>query len=112
METFGALKMAALAGIRFQVKQLAACSVGLVSLIQTVDGPVILRVKSSAQMTAALRGVYFQKPQRDDPHDSLTCPQQISFIDESHGWVIGTFSIWRTEDGGKSWIRVSPGNLC
>ena len=48
---------------------------------------------------------FLSKPFGDDRHDSLVCPQQISFIDENRGWVIGSFSIWRTEDGGRSWIR-------
>ena len=48
---------------------------------------------------------FLSRPAGDDHHDSLICPQQISFIDEKHGWVIGPFSIWRTEDGGESWIR-------
>jgi photosystem II stability/assembly factor-like uncharacterized protein len=39
-------------------------------------------------------------------------PQQILFVDESHGWVIETFSIWRTEDGGASWeICFSQNNF-
>lgn len=49
--------------------------------------------------------VLLSHPEGGDEHDSLICPQQISFIDESHGWVIGAFSIWRTDDGGKSWVR-------
>lgn len=32
--------------------------------------------------------------------------QQLTFIDESHGWLIDPFSVWRTEDGGKSWRQT------
>jgi len=31
---------------------------------------------------------------------------QISFVDETHGWLIDAFGIWRTEDGGSSWKRT------
>lgn len=27
-------------------------------------------------------------------------------MNETHGWLIETFSIWRTQDGGKSWVEV------
>ena len=30
-------------------------------------------------------------------------PQQIQFVDETHGWISETYSIWRTEDGGLNW---------
>lgn len=30
---------------------------------------------------------------------------QMKFVDASHGWIIETFSIWRTEDGGISWKK-------
>ncbi len=76
--------MAVKAGIRSPAKQLVGCSVGLALLMLSVDGLAILMVKSGAQPMAAARGSY--------------C------LDEYHGWVIGAFSIWRTDDGGRSWI--------
>jgi photosystem II stability/assembly factor-like uncharacterized protein len=32
--------------------------------------------------------------------------QQISFVDETHGWLIDAFGIWRTDDGGSTWNRT------
>lgn len=31
---------------------------------------------------------------------------QIQFMDELHGWIVETLTIWRTEDGGRSWKKV------
>jgi photosystem II stability/assembly factor-like uncharacterized protein len=33
----------------------------------------------------------------------------LSFVDGLHGWILDPFSIWRTEDGGKSWQKFHPG---
>jgi photosystem II stability/assembly factor-like uncharacterized protein len=32
---------------------------------------------------------------------------QIQFIDEFQGWGVSTNSLWRTQDGGRTWNRVS-----
>lgn len=42
----------------------------------------------------------------DDPEWGFTSPVRIDFVDERRGWVVETFSVWRTEDGGRSWRRV------
>jgi photosystem II stability/assembly factor-like uncharacterized protein len=34
----------------------------------------------------------------------------IWFIDSSHGWIIDSTSVWRTEDAGRSWERYYPTN--
>ena len=31
---------------------------------------------------------------------------KIGFVDELHGWIVESLSIWRTQDGGKSWEEV------
>lgn len=31
---------------------------------------------------------------------------KIGFVDELHGWIVETLSIWRTEDGGATWKEV------
>lgn len=31
---------------------------------------------------------------------------QLKFIDESHGWIVETFRVWRTDDGGTSWREI------
>ncbi|MCA1605837.1 MAG: hypothetical protein LC775_10275 [Acidobacteria bacterium] len=41
-----------------------------------------------------------------DTQWDYTSAVQITFTDESHGWVIETFSIWRTEYGGVNWKQV------
>lgn len=30
---------------------------------------------------------------------------QIQFVDPTHGWILGTTSVWRTTDAGKTWQR-------
>lgn len=30
-------------------------------------------------------------------------PQQLTFVDDLNGWLIGLFKVWRTGDGGKRW---------
>ena len=55
---------------------------------------------------------FLSQPLGDKDHDSLTCPQQILFVDEQNGWVIGNFSLWRTVDGGKNWtLSLSMGRV-
>ena len=33
--------------------------------------------------------------------------KKAQFINETHGWVMGHYSLYRTTDGGKSWERLS-----
>lgn len=33
--------------------------------------------------------------------------EQIQFVDPTHGWILGTTSVWRTADGGGTWQRVA-----
>jgi photosystem II stability/assembly factor-like uncharacterized protein len=37
---------------------------------------------------------------------SFLSSEQIRFIDSLTGWIVETFGIWRTEDGGINWQRV------
>jgi hypothetical protein len=47
---------------------------------------------------------------------SVTWTGQFSFVDTSHGWAVGesrndegrVFRLYRTEDGGRTWIAISP----
>jgi len=41
----------------------------------------------------------------EDGKKNLDHSQQISFIDELNGWILGLDSLWQTEDGGKTWLR-------
>jgi photosystem II stability/assembly factor-like uncharacterized protein len=37
-------------------------------------------------------------------------PQQMYFSDEQNGWVVDSFSVWCTQDGGVKWSRCFPTN--
>jgi photosystem II stability/assembly factor-like uncharacterized protein len=41
-----------------------------------------------------------------DSGEPLLSPIQIDFVDESHGWLIETFTVWQTADGGAKWEEV------
>lgn len=30
-------------------------------------------------------------------------PQQLTFVDDLHGWLVGISKVWQTSDGGRSW---------
>src|SRR6266498_1548651 len=40
----------------------------------------------------------------------LSKAQQMHFTDENKGWIVDSFSVWCTEDGGANWIRCFPAN--
>lgn len=42
------------------------------------------------------------------PETSLTKAKQLWFVDELHGFVVDSFSLWCTNDGGLSWNRCIP----
>jgi photosystem II stability/assembly factor-like uncharacterized protein len=31
---------------------------------------------------------------------------QMKFVDETRGWIVETFTVWRTDDGGNTWQNV------
>jgi photosystem II stability/assembly factor-like uncharacterized protein len=43
---------------------------------------------------------------RNNGAEPFLSPVQLEFVDDSHGWLIETLGIWRTEDGGVSWREV------
>jgi photosystem II stability/assembly factor-like uncharacterized protein len=43
---------------------------------------------------------------RDNPAEHYMGASQILFIDRNRGWVVDTFAVWTTLDGGKSWGEV------
>lgn len=44
--------------------------------------------------------------ERQDPAEFYMSASQILFTDEFNGWVIDSFAVWRTRDGGLSWQEV------
>jgi photosystem II stability/assembly factor-like uncharacterized protein len=35
----------------------------------------------------------------------ISAPRQITFVDNEHGFLIDAFGIWKTDNGGRIWIR-------
>jgi photosystem II stability/assembly factor-like uncharacterized protein len=47
----------------------------------------------------------------EPPEDTVVGkPQQMHFFDERKGWIVDSFSVWCTEDGGRKWTRCFPTN--
>jgi photosystem II stability/assembly factor-like uncharacterized protein len=44
-------------------------------------------------------------PKGGEDNEPSFLPQEIFFVDESHGWLVDAFAIWRTDDGGNTWNR-------
>ncbi len=49
---------------------------------------------------------WLAKLNSDNPRWRFTGEVQLDFVDRLNGWLIETFSIWRTSDGGISWKQV------
>lgn len=45
---------------------------------------------------------------RADDDWQFNTAHDIKFVDDQVGWIIETFSIWRTVNGGKDWRKVLP----
>lgn len=43
--------------------------------------------------------------------DHFNSAGEIGFLDERHGWIVETFSFWRTSDGGSTWKQSPPEQL-
>jgi photosystem II stability/assembly factor-like uncharacterized protein len=46
----------------------------------------------------------------DDPEENYYGASQVVFSDLNHGWIVDTFSVWRTADGGYFWVEVKELN--
>jgi photosystem II stability/assembly factor-like uncharacterized protein len=48
---------------------------------------------------------FISHPKGGEDNEPSFLPQQMFFVDESHGWLIDAYAIWRTKDGGNEWTR-------
>jgi photosystem II stability/assembly factor-like uncharacterized protein len=44
------------------------------------------------------------------PRNVFYLPQQLTFVDDLNGWLVGIFKVWQTSDGGKSWQEKFSGS--
>jgi photosystem II stability/assembly factor-like uncharacterized protein len=47
--------------------------------------------------------VFISYPKGGKYNEPIFLPEQMLFVDESHGWIIDAFAIWQTKDGGTNW---------
>jgi len=85
-------------------------AVSVVTFIDSVHGWVADR-KSRVWSTSDEGNSWQLVSASPEKDKDFYLPQQLIFVDELHGWLVGISMVWRTADGGRTWQeRFSVGS--